>query len=230
MFSAVSRFPRITGLTTYSNSTNTYSLLAKQFHAPMLPFLLKGVYGVPGGMQADGIHATASGNKTVAENLLPLLICLSCTNRNKVSTPARRLAERACRRCACPMPIRSSLPAKIFTISALENSGRFAAPAIADTACRICIHGCCRQLRQKRYAGAAWRQRVLPMLRASGQPASRRHRQFNGERDLQRHGAGSQDERRSPASGPGHARANERSHRRRGSLQSQHIHPLERGR
>ena len=55
---------------------DTYTLLAKQFHAPMLPFLLKGVYGVPGGMQADGIHATASGNKTVAGNLLPLLLPL----------------------------------------------------------------------------------------------------------------------------------------------------------
>lgn len=55
---------------------DTYTLLAKQFHAPMLPFLLKGVYGIPGGMQADGMHATASGNKTVAENLLPLLLPL----------------------------------------------------------------------------------------------------------------------------------------------------------
>ena len=55
---------------------DTYSLLAKQFHAPVLPFLLKGVFGVPGGMQEDGIHATASGNKIVAENLLPLLLPL----------------------------------------------------------------------------------------------------------------------------------------------------------
>ncbi len=55
---------------------DTYTLLAKQFHAPLLPFLLKGVYGVPGAMQADGIHATASGNKTVADNLLPLLLPL----------------------------------------------------------------------------------------------------------------------------------------------------------
>ena len=55
---------------------DTYALLAKQFHAPLLPFLLKGVYGVPGGMQDDGIHATASGNQTVAKNLLPLLVPL----------------------------------------------------------------------------------------------------------------------------------------------------------
>lgn len=55
---------------------DTYALLAKQYHAPLLPFLLKGVYGVPGGMQDDGMHATASGNKTVAQNILPLLLPL----------------------------------------------------------------------------------------------------------------------------------------------------------
>jgi acyl-CoA thioesterase-1 len=54
----------------------TYALLARQYHAPLLPFLLKGVYGVPGGMQPDGLHATAMGNKTVANNLLPLLLPL----------------------------------------------------------------------------------------------------------------------------------------------------------
>jgi acyl-CoA thioesterase-1 len=55
---------------------DTYALLAKQYHAPLLPFLLQGVYGVPGGMQDDGMHATASGNKTVAQNILPLLLPL----------------------------------------------------------------------------------------------------------------------------------------------------------
>jgi acyl-CoA thioesterase-1 len=54
----------------------TYRLLSKRYDAPLLPFLLKGVYGVPGGMQADGLHATAIGNKTVAKNLLPLLLPL----------------------------------------------------------------------------------------------------------------------------------------------------------
>jgi len=51
----------------------TYALLAKKFHAPLLPFLLIKVYGTPGGMQADGIHATAQGNEQVARNLLPLV-------------------------------------------------------------------------------------------------------------------------------------------------------------
>ena len=52
----------------------TYALLAAKYHVPMLPFLLKNVYGVPGGMQADGIHATAQGNAQVAKNLLPLIV------------------------------------------------------------------------------------------------------------------------------------------------------------
>jgi acyl-CoA thioesterase-1 len=51
----------------------TYALLAKQYHVPLLPFLLQNVYGATGSMQADGIHATAQGNQQVARNLLPLV-------------------------------------------------------------------------------------------------------------------------------------------------------------
>jgi acyl-CoA thioesterase-1 len=51
----------------------TYALLAKKYRVPMLPFLLKGVYGVDGMMQSDRTHATAAGNKLVAENILPLV-------------------------------------------------------------------------------------------------------------------------------------------------------------
>jgi acyl-CoA thioesterase-1 len=51
----------------------TYAVLAAKYHVPMLPFLLKDVYGVDGGMQADGIHATDQGNAQVAKNLLPLI-------------------------------------------------------------------------------------------------------------------------------------------------------------
>jgi acyl-CoA thioesterase-1 len=51
----------------------TYALLAKKFRAPLLPFLLIKVYGTPGSMQQDGIHATAQGNQQVARNLLPLV-------------------------------------------------------------------------------------------------------------------------------------------------------------
>jgi acyl-CoA thioesterase-1 len=51
----------------------TYTLLAKKYNVPMLPFLLKGVFGVDGMMQRDNTHATADGNKVVANNVLPLV-------------------------------------------------------------------------------------------------------------------------------------------------------------
>ncbi len=54
----------------------TYTLLAKKYRIPMLPFLLKGVYGTNGMMQSDRTHATAAGNKIVAENILPLVLPL----------------------------------------------------------------------------------------------------------------------------------------------------------
>jgi len=54
----------------------TYAMLAKKHRVPMLPFLLQGVYGVPGMMQQDQTHATAAGNKIVAKNILPLVLTL----------------------------------------------------------------------------------------------------------------------------------------------------------
>jgi acyl-CoA thioesterase-1 len=52
----------------------TYTLLAKKYNVPLLPFLLKGVFGVDGMMQRDNTHATAEGNKVVAGNVLPLIV------------------------------------------------------------------------------------------------------------------------------------------------------------
>jgi len=54
----------------------TYILLAHKYHVPMLPFLLKDVYGVPGMMQRDRTHATAKGNQVVARNVLALVLPL----------------------------------------------------------------------------------------------------------------------------------------------------------
>ena len=54
----------------------TYVLLAKKYNVPLLPFLLKGVFGVDGMMQDDRTHATANGNKVVANNVLPFLLPL----------------------------------------------------------------------------------------------------------------------------------------------------------
>lgn len=54
-----------------SRFTANYASLGRQFHVPVLPFLLKDVYGVPGMMQADRTHATDRGNAVVAQNVLP---------------------------------------------------------------------------------------------------------------------------------------------------------------
>jgi acyl-CoA thioesterase-1 len=54
----------------------TYALLQKKYDVPLLPFLLKGVFGVDGMMQADRTHATAEGNKVVANNVLPFVLPL----------------------------------------------------------------------------------------------------------------------------------------------------------
>jgi acyl-CoA thioesterase I len=53
--------------------TDTYSMLAAKYHVPLLPFLLKGVFGVDGMMQADRTHATNAGNQVVAKNVLSLV-------------------------------------------------------------------------------------------------------------------------------------------------------------
>jgi acyl-CoA thioesterase-1 len=50
-----------------------YPTLAKQFHVPLLPFLLQDVYGVAGDIQPDGVHPTAQGAKQVAANVEKLL-------------------------------------------------------------------------------------------------------------------------------------------------------------
>jgi acyl-CoA thioesterase I len=47
---------------------------SKVYDVPLLAFMLKDVYGVPGSMQDDGIHPTAQGCKQVAKNFLPLLL------------------------------------------------------------------------------------------------------------------------------------------------------------
>jgi acyl-CoA thioesterase-1 len=52
----------------------TYNLLAKKYNVPVIPFLLKDVFGIPGMMQADNTHATGKGNEQVARNVLPLVV------------------------------------------------------------------------------------------------------------------------------------------------------------
>lgn len=58
----------------YIRSFNAiYPALARRFRVPLLPFLLRNVYGVPGDIQNDGIHPTAQGDRQVALNVEALL-------------------------------------------------------------------------------------------------------------------------------------------------------------
>jgi acyl-CoA thioesterase-1 len=50
-----------------------YRDLAGKYKLPLIPFLLQGAVGVPGMMQADGIHATAKGNEVVASLVMRAL-------------------------------------------------------------------------------------------------------------------------------------------------------------
>ena len=56
-----------------SNFTASYPTLGKKYNVPVLPFILRGVYGVSGMMQADNIHATDKGNEIVAKNVFPFV-------------------------------------------------------------------------------------------------------------------------------------------------------------
>jgi acyl-CoA thioesterase-1 len=64
-----------------------YKKAAAEYHVPLLPFMLKDVYDVPGSMQNDGIHPTAQGCQQVARNFLPLLLPM-LQKQGKSHTPA----------------------------------------------------------------------------------------------------------------------------------------------
>lgn len=53
-----------------------FPTIATKYHVPLLPFVLQDVYGVPGDIQNDGVHATAQGNKQVAINVEKLVLPL----------------------------------------------------------------------------------------------------------------------------------------------------------
>lgn len=61
----------------YIRSFNAmFPAIADKYHVPLLPFVLQDVYGVPGDIQEDGVHATAQGNKQVAINVEKLVLPL----------------------------------------------------------------------------------------------------------------------------------------------------------
>lgn len=54
----------------YIRSFNAmFPTVATKYRVPLLPFVLQDVYGVPGDIQDDGVHATAQGNRQVAVNI-----------------------------------------------------------------------------------------------------------------------------------------------------------------
>lgn len=61
----------------YIRSFNAmFPAVASKYHVPLLPFVLQDVYGVPGDIQDDGVHATAQGNRQVAVNVEKLVLPL----------------------------------------------------------------------------------------------------------------------------------------------------------
>jgi acyl-CoA thioesterase-1 len=58
-----------------------YAALAKKNNAPLIPFLLEGVGGVPQLNLPDGIHPTAAGHQIVAKNVWKVLLPLLKTMR-----------------------------------------------------------------------------------------------------------------------------------------------------
>ncbi len=85
----------------------TYALLAKKYQVPLLPFLLNGVFGVDGMMQADRTHATGSGNKVVARNVLTLI--LTSARRNNQQTDLTHHHDRLHQRPGNPSSDRQQL-------------------------------------------------------------------------------------------------------------------------
>ncbi|SEI46902.1 acyl-CoA thioesterase-1 [Azotobacter beijerinckii] len=53
--------------------SQVYATLAEEKQVPLVPFFLDGVGGVPGMMQADGIHPTAEAQPRMLDNLWPTL-------------------------------------------------------------------------------------------------------------------------------------------------------------
>ncbi len=58
------------------NFNAMFPTVAHHYRVPLLPFVLQDVYGVPGDIQEDGIHATAKGNQQVAINVEKLVLPL----------------------------------------------------------------------------------------------------------------------------------------------------------
>ena len=67
------RLPPNYGARYTTSFAQVFADLAEQKKVPMVPFFLEGVGGVPGMMQADGIHPTESAQAVLLENVWPTL-------------------------------------------------------------------------------------------------------------------------------------------------------------
>lgn len=67
------RLPPNYGARYTSAFAQVFADLAEQKQVPLVPFFLEGVGGVPGMMQADGIHPTQDAQAVLLENVWPTL-------------------------------------------------------------------------------------------------------------------------------------------------------------
>ncbi|MGF0334431.1 arylesterase [Ectopseudomonas toyotomiensis] len=67
------RLPPNYGARYTTSFAQVFADLAEQKKVPLVPFFLEGVGGVPGMMQADGIHPTESAQAVLLENVWPTL-------------------------------------------------------------------------------------------------------------------------------------------------------------
>ena len=79
----------------------TYTLLAKKYQVPMLPFLLKGVFGVDGMMQATGRTPPRTGNRGGGAECLA---AGAAAAEEVALSPAPQSAASTFRRCAAQSP------------------------------------------------------------------------------------------------------------------------------
>ena len=63
--------PRNWGGDYVAAARRAYRQVAQRYGVPLDPFFLEGAFGVPGHMQADGLHPTAAGVRAIVRRLLP---------------------------------------------------------------------------------------------------------------------------------------------------------------
>ncbi len=63
--------PRNWGEDYVAAARRAYRQVAQRYGVPLDPFFLEGAFGVPGHMQADGLHPTAAGVRAIVRRLLP---------------------------------------------------------------------------------------------------------------------------------------------------------------